>query len=56
MDLQDEASFTHPVQVGEDFEDIIPLRASINGVAAHEIMVCTPNSLFLLLLLVKSVY
>jgi hypothetical protein len=39
---EDESSFTHSVQAGEDVEGIITLRAPINGVAVHEIMLQNP--------------
>lgn len=39
---EDEASFTYPLQAGDDIEGIITLRAPIYGVAAHEIMLKNP--------------
>ena len=41
-----EATFSYPVEAGEDVEGIITLRSPIHGVAAHDIMVCMPNAKF----------
>ena len=44
MASQDEVSFSYPVEAGDDVVGIITLRAAINGVAAHDIMVRIPNT------------
>jgi len=41
---EDEAAFSYPVEAGDDVVGIITLRAAINGVAAHDIMVRIPNT------------
>ena len=38
--FQDTFAFTSPVEAGEDIEGVITLRAPINGVTRHDIMVC----------------
>lgn len=39
---ENDYSFTHPAEIGEDIEGIIPLRAPVNGVAAYEVMLKNP--------------
>ena len=50
---EDEATFSYPVEAGEDVEGIITLRSPIHGVAAYDIMVCMSNAkkMFLVLFL-----
>lgn len=39
---EDEATFSYPVEAGEDVEGIITLRSPIHGVAAYDIMLKNP--------------